>query len=262
MECSAFCASTSYHTKNLFDAFRKRYQTSLIRDTVHVEIPQTHHTGHLFFFPYGALVCWGFSLKKGLEFLEEAKEFTHQACDLETDEFTYTYGDTLKIFDDEITLPNPDILTKLALSHGIAQSVKLATFEILTQKTMHHTRRIPDDLAQHGKISLSRKEIRRKMGQLFIDRNSINLHTNVLDLPDFFWDHSDLEPLYKAIANYLDIKNRNEVLNQRLDVIRELFEMLGNELNHQHSNRLEWTIIWLIVIEVIISVLSDVLRVV
>jgi uncharacterized Rmd1/YagE family protein len=37
--------------------------------------------------------------------------------------------------------------------------------------------------------------------------------------------------------------------------VHELFEMLGNELNHQHSSRLEWTIIWLIIIEVGLSIL-------
>ena len=49
--------------------------------------------------------------------------------DVETDVFTYVYGDLPKILEDEITLPNHDTLTKLALSHGIAQSVKLGTFE-------------------------------------------------------------------------------------------------------------------------------------
>jgi uncharacterized Rmd1/YagE family protein len=64
------------------------------------------------------------------------------------------------------------------------------------------------------------------------------------------------------MANYLDLESRVEVLNQRLGVIHELFEMLGNELNHQHSSRLEWTIIGLIVMEVILTLLRDVFRVI
>lgn len=262
MDCTAFCATTSYQIKDLFEHYRKNYQTSIIRDVVHVEIPLKDHIGYLFFFSYGVLICWGFSLKRGFEILEESKQFTVQNCELESDEFTYLHGDALRIHEDEIILPDHDLTTKLAISHGIAQSVKLATFEVLIQKTMHDTRKIPDDLAQFGKISLSRKEIRRKMGQLFIDRNSINLHTNVLDVPEFFWEHPEVEPYYKAMANYLDIQNRVEILNHRLDVIKELFEMLGNELNHQHSSRLEWTIVWLIVIEVIISMSRDVFQII
>ena len=88
------------------------------------------------------------------------------------------------------------------------------------------------------------------------------LHVDVLDTPEFFWEYSELEPLYAMTANYLDLETRVEVLNQRLDVIHELFEMLGNELNHQHSSRLEWTIIGLIVMEVILTLLRDVFRVI
>jgi uncharacterized Rmd1/YagE family protein len=39
--------------------------------------------------------------------------------------------------------------------------------------------------------------------------------------------------------------------------MHELFEILGDELNHQKTSRLEMTIIVLIVIEVIIAVLRD-----
>ena len=139
--------------------------------------------------------------------------------------------------------------------------MKLGTFETAIRKTFIHTKEIPEDLAKHGRIPLSRKEIRRKMGELFIERNSINLHVDVLDTPEFFWEYSELEPLYAMASNYLDIDSRVEVLNHRLDVIHELFEMLGNELNHQHSSRLEWTIIILIVLEVVITLLKDVFHV-
>jgi uncharacterized Rmd1/YagE family protein len=74
-----------------------------------------------------------------------------------------------------------------------------------------------------------------------------------LDIPEYFWEHPELEPLYVSIATHLELETRVELLNRRLDVIHDLFEMLGNELNHQHSSRLEWTIILLIVIEVFIS---------
>jgi len=144
----------------------------------------------------------------------------------------------------------------LTVSHGFAQSVKLGAFENTISSSFEKTRHIPVNLATKGKIPLSRKEIRKKMGALFLDRSSINLHTDVLDTPEFFWEHPELEPVYLDVANELDIETRGQVLNQRLDVLRELFEMLGNELNHQHSSRLEWIIIWLILIEVIVTLLT------
>ena len=260
MDCCAFCNASSFKLKSLIEALRPKYTTEMLRDVVHVEIPvEGNGSADLFFFPYGAMVCWGLNKEQALQYLKLADDYAVQKIDeVETDEFTYARGDVMKVSDDEISLPYLDKFNKLAVSHAIAQSVKLGTFELAIHKTFLLTRQIPEELAKHGKIFLSRREIRRKMGELFIERNSINLHLDVLDTPEFFWDHPELEPEYKMMANYLDISNRVEVLNQRLNIVRELFEMMGNELNHQHSSRLEWIIICLIVIEVLLTLLRDV----
>jgi uncharacterized Rmd1/YagE family protein len=263
MECRAYCTASSYHIKALFERFKQvGANTTLYRDVIHFSV-SGEGVGDIFYFPYGATVFWGLDLEKCLSYLEQIKEFEEQPVEeMEMDEFTFIIGDSPKIVEDEIILPNLDVLSRLAISHGIAQSVKLGTFESRLRKTFKNTKHIPEDLAKHGSISLSRREIRRKMGELFIERSSINLHVDVLDTPEFFWEYSELEPLYAMTANYLDLESRVEVLNHRLDVIHELFEMLGNELNHQHSSRLEWTIIILIVMEVCLTLLRDVFRVI
>ncbi len=262
MDCCAFCNASSYKLKPFLESLRSRYTAVLYRDVVYVEVPLDGKICDLFYFPYGVMVCWGVGKDQASPFLNLVKDFiVNPIDDVETDEFTYIQGEPSKVVDDEILLPNLDTLTKLAVSHAVAQSVKLGTFESALQKTFELTKQIPEDLAQQGKISLSRREIRRKMGELFIERNSINLHLDVLDTPEIFWEYPELEPLYNMMANYLDIKTRVEVLNQRLDIVHELFNMLGSELNHQHSSRLEWTIICLIIIEVTLSLLRDVFKV-
>ena len=45
-----------------------------------------------------------------------------------------------------------------------------------------------------------------------------------------------------------------EVLNKRLDIIKELFDMLASELANRHSNTLEWIVIILIMVEVFFQV--------
>lgn len=259
MDCRAYCTASSYHIKTLYEKL-KHENATLYRDVIHLPVPGKS-IGDIFYFSYGAAVCWGLSHEKCLDYLDQIKDFEERPLpgnEIEVDEFSFTFGEAPKIVEDEITLPNRDVLNRLAISHGLAQSVKLGTFENAIRKTFNDTRHIPQDLARHGRIPLSRREIRRKMGALFIERSSINLHLDVLDTPEFFWEYSELEPLYAMTNNYLDIDTRVEVLNQRLDVVHELFEMLGNELNHQHSSRLEWTIICLIVIEVFLSILRDV----
>lgn len=258
MDCRAYCTASSYSIKALYEKFKSK-GASLYRDAVHLS---TSPGEDIFYFSYGVIVFWGGSKERCSSHLNLIKDFEENPLEeFETDHFTFMIGDAPKVIEDEIILSDNEVLTKLAISYGLAQSVKLGAFENALHKTFKHTKHLPEDLAKHGRIPLSRKEIRKKMGELFIERNSINLHVDVLDTPEFFWEYSELEPLYAMIANYLDIETRVEVLNQRLDVVHELFEMLGNELNHQHSSRLEWTIIWLIIIEVSLSLLRDVFRI-
>ena len=46
------------------------------------------------------------------------------------------------------------------------------------------------------------------------------------------------------------------MLNKRLDILKELFDMLASEYHNSHASMLEWIIIILIVIEVFFQVVS------
>ena len=72
---------------------------------------------------------------------------------------------------------------------------------------------------------------------MFVDRASINLHSDILDHPEFFWEDDEWLSLYLRAAKYLEIDRRAEVLNKRLDIIKELFDMLASELHNSHSNK-------------------------
>lgn len=260
MRCAGYCTATSFESGKLSEFLKSRYGAVRFREVLHFKLGKSPHSseeGDVFIFPYAAIVFWGLEHSQELSILNELKAFEYQPVDIVCDDlFTYGYGEHPSIKEDEIVLPNKDVLTKLAFSQGIAQSVKLDTFEHTIQKTVDLTRELPQHLAVLGKISLSGTEIRRMMGRLFIDRHSINLHQELLDTPEFFWEYSELEPYYRMVAHYLDIERRVNVLNQRLTVLKELFDMLNNEINHKHSSRLEWTIIWLIVIEVLLELVA------
>lgn len=260
MRCTCYCTAAGYDIPALFQYLNRLGHTQLFRDVVHIQIFEHERPkGDLFYFSYGSLVCWGFSEEEEREILIPLRTFEKESlAKIELDEFTFIEGPEMKIEEDEIMLQDSLSLTKLAISHGLAQSVKLATFEEIIQKTIDHTKHLPIDLARRGKIPLSRKEISKKMGEIFIERNFINQHTDILDTPEFFWDYPELESFYRRTAHYLDVSKRGELLNKRLTVVHELFEILSNELNHQHSSRLEIIIILLIFIEVTIALFRDV----
>lgn len=258
MYCFATCTAQSYEIKSLFEHLHKKYQATLLFDAIHIRYKE----GDLFFFSYGVIVFWGIQKEDEIGFLTEVEPFEVRPNEeIETDKFNYTVSDDVKLHQEQILLPNREVLTLLSVSHGLAQSVKLDTFDLIVRHSVQLMGEFPEALARKGKIGLSRKEIRKKMGQLFLDRSLINLHQDVLDVPEFFSEHPELEPIYDKTVNYLDLKQRQEVLNQRLDVVHRFFELLTSELNHQHSSRLEWIIIILILLEVVLIVMHDVLKI-
>jgi len=257
MHCFGCCTATSYDIKALFDHLNRKGGATLYKDVIHIKF----RTGDVFFFGYGVIVFWGVRKEDEKILTEEVEPYEEEANDeIETDRFTYYVSTDTKVKHDEIILPDQDTLTLLAVSHALAQSVKLDTFDLRLRKAFRSVSEIPKALAQTGRIRLSRREIRKKMGELFIDRSSINLHLDILDTPDFFYEFPETEPLYIMSSHYLELKQRIEVLNQRLDVVHKFFELLGNELNHQHSSRLEWIIIILIMLEVLLIVLTNILH--
>lgn len=56
---------------------------------------------------------------------------------------------------------------------------------------MEVTRELPEALAAHGRVSISRKQIARLIGQVFLQRSAVNLLGSVLDVPDYFWSAPD-----------------------------------------------------------------------
>lgn len=257
MRCTAYCTAASYNLTSLFEFFKKTKTVSLYRDVVHV----LYHpeNGDVYFFSYGVMVSWGLTEAEELEVLDLLKGYEKDSLpQFEKDEYDFSYETTFRLQRDEIVLSSRDVLTKLAVSYGIAQSAKLTFFERTIDKTIAKTKYLPKDLASKGKIFLSRKEISKKIGELFLERSMVNLQSDVLDEPDFFWEYPEYHTLYRDIAKCLDFTTRTSVLNNRLAIMGELLTILNDALNHQHSSTLEWTIIWLIVIEVVLAVLRDI----
>ncbi len=256
--CTALCVAKNFSFSPLREMLSKRYAYTLYRDVIHIG----QDSGDVFVFSYGAIVAWGIApadLKKILHAIEPFEQGPF--LEYYSDEFTYSVTGSTTIKDDHICLASDDSLEKLALSHGIAQSVKLEEFETSAEKTIEETAKIPLNLAGSGKIRLSRRQISKMRGNLFLVTSDINLRYNLLDTPEFFWEYPEVEYAYEMMARYLDITSRVDILNQKIDVIHDLFGMLAAEQYHKHSSTLEWIIILLIAVEIVFFVIHDILKI-
>lgn len=214
-----------------------------------------------FLFRFGCVVAWDVNSEERQVLASAIKPFTKEplGSKREEDDMSYIWAERAMIKADRIHLVTSDVNEGLAYSYAFAQSVKLAVFETVVDDTIDKTRKIPEGLARTGTINSKREDISRQIGELFVNRFYINLHTDILDTPDIFWDNDDFADHYDHCRRYLEIPKRVDILNQRLDIIKDLYDMLNNELTIQHGYKLEWIVIYLICIEVLIEVVWNIM---
>lgn len=265
MRCLSYCTASEYKMTPLKDYLTKqRFSLKQFDDVIHTKISANPDVD-LFIFPFGCVSIWGSSEDGEHIILQKLREFEIEPVEEVMSDFIYfdycpdaaANNDPSSTFIDEernkIILGDKSEHVKLSVSHALAQSVKLNVLEKSVSKILESTTPIQKELAKTGSVSLSKKEISKQIGHLFSERYSINLHSDILDTPEFFWKRPSYEPLYLMTAQFQDISVRQGILNNRLDIIQELYNVLSNELNYKNSARIEIIIVVLIAIEVMLA---------
>ncbi|PSN74660.1 YagE family protein [Corynespora cassiicola Philippines] len=220
------------------------------------------HTPEVFLFEYGTVVIWGMTRQEEKRFLKEIAKFEVDKLgkdEIEAEEFNfyYTREYQARIYNDFISLrEKKNYMIKLAISHGLSQSVKTSLFEDLVDSTIEDTKDIPAQIANSGKIKLNKKQINMQIGELFILRISIHLQGSVLDAPELMWAEPQLDPVYQAVRSYLEMDQRVGLLTERLNVIGDLLAVLKDQLTVTHGELLEWIVIILVFAEVVVAAIN------
>merc|ERR1711920_724208 len=145
---------------------------------------------------------------------------------------------------------------QLAIAHAVAQSTKLGVFEEQGLDLLQANAHLPRELAERGRFALSRRSLSRLIGRLFVHKTEVNLLSSVLDTPEYFWSAPDsLQELFKQVGRYLEVDERFEAVQSRLQVVQEMFDMLQSRHDSHHGAILEWIVIVLVLLEFIVGVL-------
>ncbi|OXU26481.1 hypothetical protein TSAR_003607 [Trichomalopsis sarcophagae] len=212
----------------------------------------------IYFFREGTAVMWNITdleCSNLLQFIKQYEEnsYSNELVQAEGEVMLYSYTESGKrshLKEGDIFLSPDANLDKYTFSNAISQSVKLGIWEASLDHYVDSIEFITEDLKRGRRIKMSRQEVLRKQGELFALRHLINLSSDLLDTPDFYWERDDLETLYQQTCAYFSIAKRTRVVNEKLNHCVELVELLSSHLSDRHHVRLEWMIIVLIMVEV------------
>ncbi|XP_066300349.1 required for meiotic nuclear division protein 1 homolog [Branchiostoma lanceolatum] len=249
--------------QDAFDVIHVRHDPEPRSDGAQVDRQSTQ--GDIFFFRDGMVVFWNVedqTMRDVRQMLEqyERNPYNIALVEWENEQMNYSYTENSTLLSNgDIQLSSSAaemdmILEKYTFSNAMGLSVKLAIWEAWLDDYVDSIMYIPELLREGKRLKMSRPKVMQKIGELFALKYRINLGSDLLITPDFYWDREHLEGLYLKTCRFLNIPGRTTVVNEKLRHCQELAELMRTHLSERHSLRLEWMIIALIAIEVLFEV--------
>jgi uncharacterized Rmd1/YagE family protein len=272
MECLSYCIANSIDLSRVDQYYKAQSSVyTSVRSREVIKLTPHHHPNSqggsplIFVFKNGTVVSWGFKRHTIREYLERISQFANKPISFWVhDELSYRLGEKTAIephdyFDVDCLSIDPDMDhddLKLSLSYGFSQSVKLQYFETILEVLIDKYNPLIQSLSSKGQMQVSRKQIRQVIGEIISAKSEMNLISNFLYHPKYFWQHPTLEEYYIMLERYLHIQRRVNAINHRLDTLNEIFDMFNGYLENRHAHSLEVIIIILIAIEIMFGVLN------
>ena len=265
MECLSFCIANSIDLSRLDNHYKKTlagYVSLRSRDLLKLT-PIDASPIVVFVFKNGTVVSWGIKRYQMKSYLDTIKLFSDKLISFGVhDEFSYQVGEKIAIephdfFDVDCLIMDADSEDlKLSLSYGFSQSVKLQYFETVLEALIEKYTPLIHSLSNRGKMAITRNRIRHVIGEILVAKSEMNLISNFLYHPKYFWQHPTLEEYFIMLERYLHIQRRANAINHRLDTLNEIFDMFNGYLENRHTHSLEIMVIVLIAVEITFNFLN------
>ncbi len=141
----------------------------------------------------------------------------------------------------------------LVIADALAKSVALARDERRVNAVFDTIEPFAAELASKGRPPWKRRAMLELIGQTLLVQHRVSGRVAVEDKPDVLWDRPDLERLYARLEDEYELEARGRTLKAKLDVIGETARALTEIIDADRSVRLEWTVVILILAEIVLS---------
>lgn len=242
-----------------FDLLQIPYEIIVPDEVVNVKF----ESKDLMILSNGTLVGWDLAEEEILKIVPSVKNAVVEECEYESDEVdwvevnieenllnggnSYLQGEIMVI---QGLTTEKKMLDKATFALGLSRSTRLAVLENTFEKHLQITKFNSDYLLKGLKIKTSEAEFLKLTGRLFLLRGKLNLHSELIETPDLYWSEPTLEKIYDSVSKILDINSRIAILNRKLDYATDEQRAFLGVLNEKKGTRLEWIIIYLIMVEV------------
>jgi uncharacterized Rmd1/YagE family protein len=209
-------------------------------------------------FRYGAVVLFGLDAAEELAFLrliEPHLGARYPAAERETEEAEcqFTQGREERAENGVIWLQDPRMDRLQVVADILAKCVVLSHYETAMAAAFDRIEPLALQLRQHRRRWWKSRELTAHIGSTLLIQQQMVGRVEVADKPELLWDQPDLERLYARLEDEYEIRERHLALERKVDLISRTAGTVLDLLQNQRSLRVEWYIVFLILLEILIS---------
>ncbi len=205
---------------------------------------------------YGAVVLFNLEPVEKVAFLTElSSQVSESFANPETEEVEVQLNviQTERVKEGKILLHEFSIERLQIVADILAKSVVLSHYEISIATVFDQIEPFAASLQRKNRSRSQSRELLRQLGTSLLVQHKIVGRVEIIDKPELLWESPQLENLYLRLEDEYEIRERHNALERKLELISRTAQTVLEFMQHSSSQRVEWYVVILIVVEVLLS---------
>jgi uncharacterized Rmd1/YagE family protein len=213
-------------------------------------------------FRYGVIVFFGLQSSEIISFLENIRT-------LIVDRFAAPESDQVELVRNpaeaegmeqgRIRVQDFSLQRLQIVADVMAKSLVLGHYEVRLAEHFDRIEPVAASLNQGMRAGPKGRELLQHIGDVLMIEGKMIGRVEVSEKPELIWDYPEHERLYLRLQDEYELSERHVALERKLALISKTAETFLSITQAQHTLRVEWYIVILIVIEIVITLLEKVL---
>ena len=212
--------------------------------------------GYAVLFRYGAVILFNLDSLEEATFLNGLKPFVINSfteVDTETSALIVNADRQERVDPEGIHLQDLSVERLQVVAEILAKSVVLDHYENQVARVFDRIEPLAIAIQNQGRQRPKNRELLRHIGgTLLIQQRMVGL-VEIGEKPEALWDSPQLERLYVRLEDEYELRDRLRALERKLALISKTAETSLELMQHDSTQRVEWYIVSLIIIEILLN---------
>ncbi|MEH2219894.1 MAG: RMD1 family protein [Nostoc sp.] len=212
---------------------------------------------------YGAVVLFNLEPVEKAAFLTKlSSQVSDSFADPETEEVEVhlNIAESERVREGKIMLHEFSVERLQIVADILAKSVVLSHYETSLASVFGQIKPFAASLQRENRGRKQSRELLSQLGTALLVQHKIVGRVEIIDKPELLWESPQLENLYLRLEDEYEIRERHNALERKLELITQTAQTVLEFMQHSSSQRVEWYVVILIVVEILLSLYDIVFK--